>query len=299
MSCSVEDRIAWYVVRDMFNGANSVKRNIPEALKLATTCKHPEAVWLTSIFAMHDNIHTQKDARQVFLSHKNDDKAAYFACLFDVNTPINQPLLKRLVNGYQYYSASLPFVTDIHWAENAASQGERDGFYWLGYCYDQGYGCEKSKTLAMINYLNAAFLGHRRAMAYYATHLAFDDPQRIVWLVKAGNVFGRDLVTEMDQQMENFNAYWHLRRIKVVFALGRGLKGRIEESFIIGVFCSPKTIKNATQAIRFFEFQLQEYRKAVDTWTIIGLRYNVVKDIRKMIGEMIWKARDDATFVFE
>jgi hypothetical protein len=41
----------------------------------------------------------------------------------------------------------------------------------------------------------------------------------------------------------------------------------------------------------FANSRLQSYRKAVDSWTIVGLRNGVVKDIRKMIGKMIWGAR--------
>jgi hypothetical protein len=52
----------------------------------------------------------------------------------------------------------------------------------------------------------------------------------------------------------------------------------------------------ANQALRFYEFQLQSYRKAVDSWTIVGQRNNVVRDIRKMIGMMIWDAREEAAY---
>jgi hypothetical protein len=41
---------------------------------------------------------------------------------------------------------------------------------------------------------------------------------------------------------------------------------------------------------------LQSYRKAVDSWTIVGLRNGIVKDIRKMIGIMIWDVRERKIF---
>jgi hypothetical protein len=53
----------------------------------------------------------------------------------------------------------------------------------------------------------------------------------------------------------------------------------------------------SNQALDFYEFQLQSYRKAVDSWTIIGLRNKVVKYIRKMIGKMIWDAREEAAYL--
>jgi hypothetical protein len=36
--------------------------------------------------------------------------------------------------------------------------------------------------------------------------------------------------------------------------------------------------------------------KAVDSWTIVALRNKVVKDIRKMIGKMIWAVREAAEY---
>jgi hypothetical protein len=78
------------------------------------------------------------------------------------------------------------------------------------------------------------------------------------------------------------------------------LKGHInsEQRTICGKgFNFDSRIGPANQALRFYEFQLQSYRKAVDTWTVVGLRNGVVKDIRKMIGKMIWDAREEAAYL--
>ncbi len=82
-----------------------------------------------------------------------------------------------------------------------------------------------------------------------------------------------------------------------MFVIGRGLKGHInnEKGTIFGNGDNfDARIDLANQALHFYEFQLQSYRKAVDSWLIIGLRNRVVKDIRKLIGKMIWDAREDA-----
>jgi hypothetical protein len=68
----------------------------------------------------------------------------------------------------------------------------------------------------------------------------------------------------------------------------------LETSYFFTYFLG--TVGPANQALHFYEFQLQSYRKAVDSWTIIGLRNKVVKDIRKMIGKMIWDTREDAAY---
>jgi hypothetical protein len=52
----------------------------------------------------------------------------------------------------------------------------------------------------------------------------------------------------------------------------------------------------ANRALYFYEFQLMSYRNAVDSWTIVGLRNRFVKEIRKMIGKMIWDAREEGAY---
>jgi hypothetical protein len=86
----------------------------------------------------------------------------------------------------------------------------------------------------------------------------------------------------------------------VVFAIGRALKGHVdnEKRTIFGkCFSSDIYFGSANRALCFYEFQLQSCRKAVDSWTIVGLRNRVVKDMRKMIGKMIWDAREEAAYL--
>jgi hypothetical protein len=106
-----------------------------------------------------------------------------------------------------------------------------------------------------------------------------------------------DFLSEMSDQIRVFNnGTGHAR---AVFAIGRTLKGHINNEKRT-VFCNSSSfdthIGPANLAIHFYEFQLQSYRKAVDSWTIIGLRNQVVKDIRKMIGKMVWDARKSSIF---
>jgi hypothetical protein len=46
----------------------------------------------------------------------------------------------------------------------------------------------------------------------------------------------------------------------------------------------------------FYDFQIHCYRKAVNLWTLVGLRAGVVKDIRILIGKMIWDAKEEAKY---
>ncbi len=57
------------------------------------------------------------------------------------------------------------------------------------------------------------------------------------------------------------------------------------------------TLASAPQ-FRLFIFTIFNYSsiEKQSSWTIIGLRNRVVKDIRKMIGKIIWDAREDAEY---
>jgi hypothetical protein len=78
------------------------------------------------------------------------------------------------------------------------------------------------------------------------------------------------------------------------------LNGQIDndklEIFRSNLRCD-RNIIPANQAVHFYNFQLQCYRKAVDTWTVVGLRNGVVKDMRNMIGKMVWDAREEAAYL--
>jgi TPR repeat protein len=67
----------------------------------------------------------------------------------------------------------------------STAQGERDGFYWLGRCYEDGSGCEQDAERGKANILIAAELGHVNAMICLGELFDKDDPQRFVWFGRA------------------------------------------------------------------------------------------------------------------
>jgi hypothetical protein len=86
----------------------------------------------------------------------------------------------------------------------------------------------------------------------------------------------------------------------VVFAIGRALSGQVNESekTIFGetesVIKFERIIGPVKQAIAFYEAQIIACRRAVACWTLVGIRFHVVKDIRKLIGGLIWDSRSEA-----
>jgi hypothetical protein len=186
----------------------------------------------------------------------------------------------------------------FRWAEKSAAQEERDSFCHLGYCYRDGIGCEEEAERAKENFLVAAELGHVYGM--FCLGWLFDNshPQRFIWFGRAAvSGYSISFLNEMSDQIYNFNR--GTGHANVVFVIGRALKGQVdnEKRTIFGIATNFDTyIGHANQVLQFYEYNLQSYRKAVDSWSIIGLRNKVVKDMRKMIGKMIWDAREEAAY---
>jgi hypothetical protein len=62
--------LAWYKIRDTFFGQNNVEQDSKKALKFASVCEHPNAVWLTKLFAGRDVVPVKR--RGVFLGCEKD-----------------------------------------------------------------------------------------------------------------------------------------------------------------------------------------------------------------------------------
>jgi hypothetical protein len=291
--------LAWYKIRDTLLGENGTKREMGKALELAAVCEHLNAVWLTKLFAELE-VTSRDEARLVFLGCENDPRALCFAGLLG-GSSVEIRRAADLGDAFAQSCMAWRGVGEkrFRWAEKSAAQGERDGFFYLGACYHKGFGCEKDVERASENFLAGAELGHVRAMTSLGDLFDKNDPQRFVWLGRAAaNWYSESFLSEMVYQIRNFNS--GTGHANVVFVIGRALKGHVNNDWqtIFGNrFIFHTRIGPANHALQFYEFQLKSYRKAVDMWTIIGLRNRVVKDIRKMIGQMIWDAREEVAYL--
>jgi hypothetical protein len=154
----LQQLLAWYKIRDMLLGQNCVKQDLKKAIELASVCEHPNAVWVTKLFAGLD-VASGAKARQVFLGCENDRRALCFAGLLERD----EDNIRRAAElGDSFAQACMAEETEDEerfcWAEKSAAQGERDGyellslfpllfqggfcliycflqrFLWLGYC---------------------------------------------------------------------------------------------------------------------------------------------------------------------
>jgi hypothetical protein len=74
--------LEWYKIRDTFFWIHWVDRDIPLALELASSCKHPDAQWLTEACA-GKGVTTKEYAKRVFSAlGQNDARVLCFLSHF-------------------------------------------------------------------------------------------------------------------------------------------------------------------------------------------------------------------------
>jgi hypothetical protein len=84
-----------------------------------------------------------------------------------------------------------------------------------------------------------------------------------------------------------------------MFVIGEALNGHFNiqaRSIFHEKSCFDSLEGPAKRAIAFYESQCRACRSAVNTWTKVGFRLKVVKDVRKLIAQLIWDAKDEALY---
>ncbi len=295
----VQQLIAWYEIRDMLLGQNCVQQDIKKALELAAACSHPDAVWLKNVFAGREDVTTGEEASAAFLD--NEDSRALV--LSRVCSGSDLHLLRRsaeLGNAFAqaWLSSWCAGRVKFELAEKSATQGERDGYFWLGRCYERSLGCEGDLVKAKECYFMAATLGHVDSVVCHGCLLDKKDVQRYVWLGRgAAKRSSSIFLSEMAEIMRLFESNVGVD-LKIVFAIGRALNGcvNVEKREIFGQRKAVDLVNDSLIAVLFYSDQVKKCRLAVDAWTMVGRRLKVVKDVRNIISKLIWEARDEANY---
>ena len=305
---SLVELLKWLDVRDTLLGENFKKQDITAALALARDCKHPDAVWLTSIFEGKD-VSTEEDAKKVFVCCEDDTLALCFAWCLAVDREEDLSLLRCSSEMGNAFACSM--LSRELWRGNeeegfrldqvAAAQHERDGYFSLGFCFREGSGCEKNLNLAKGNFLSAAELGNVSGADNYGSLLDESDPDCWLWRSRAAlRGWAFSFLDHFAKQVDQF--FSGSGNATVVFLIGRALKGNInmENRQIFGEsYKFDSLIGPANQAVSFYSSQIKAARLVVDTWTLVTTRLHVIKDMRIYIGKMIWEARFEANYMIE
>jgi hypothetical protein len=97
----IEILMSWYEVRDFLIGLNVVEHDVERARVLAASCRHPDAVWLTSLFAGRP-VSDISEARRIFEQvAERDPRALCFAAA--LSWPMDVARIRRAAEmGYAY-----------------------------------------------------------------------------------------------------------------------------------------------------------------------------------------------------
>ena len=299
-------QMQWYEARDTLLGENGRVQEVLRALTLASACQHKEACWLTNACSGKDTT-TVEQARKVFEELGDHPLALCFAWILSgrPRSEVGRSLRRSAELGCALAQASMINNTagkeSFSFANEAALQRERNGYFFLGACYETGMGCEADLEKAKENFRLGAEMGYVAAIDSYGRMMHWLDPQR--WHLQgyaaargfSFSFLGRcfDVIGKLDEVPA---------RAEVIFEIGRALKGHIDAKkkviFGVGTDFESRAVA-ANRAVKFFDGQCSAARKAVDAWSIIGRRLKVMKDIRRLIAELIWDARGLANYTLE
>lgn len=109
--------------------------------------------------------------------------------------------------------------------------------------------------------------------------------------------FGELLKLEKYRDFINvLESHVYVENIELVW-IGRYLaRKNAEFDRIFKSWAKPDIVKLEKRSIRAYSKQMSRCRKAVDAWTLVGLRLRVVKDIRNLIAKLIWESRNEEIY---
>lgn len=303
----------WYKIRAMLFGEPGCSQNLKRALGLASKSTHPDAVWLTAVCA-GKNIQDEAEAKAVFVAlGENDARAMCFAAMVNDECQLHWYWLKKSAEmGYALAQANAYMCDEFEgkkhfaYAFKSSVQGEREGFYQIGLCYERGEGCVENLYKAKENYFISAKMDYPIAMLSYALLLNQESREFWYWLGRATKKgFVREYLERFDSIVNNFKNNNNQMLAPAVFMIGRFFCDQVKRNFSLkkNIFMRDQFIfekhgEPMIIAYNFFVNQCAAARKAVDAWCLLALRLNnlINRDIRKIIGMFVWEAREDANY---
>jgi len=153
---------------------------------------------------------------------------------------------------------------------------------------------EKQKNAFRLQLSLVTFL----AMRWLGELLDESDPQRWRWWgLGAALLDSWSFLLYFSKQVALFNS--GSGSAAVMFAIGRALQGHVKEESRT-IFNSSRKfdsrLQSAKQAIAFYEAQIKATKDAMRAWTLVGIHFKVVKDVRKLIAKLIWESREEALY---
>lgn len=271
--------VKWLDAREAFFYESTRK-----GIDMARECvdDEEEAAWLCSVTPMHD--WSGRSWRDAFLSLPVQD--ARTMCYAALITPgIDLRLLKQAADlGFPYAQAMHAtlnsYPDNVEYYTNAAKNGDRYALFLIGLdCrYGPTDGKEKDACLKRSAELGCPDAFYSHGLYNFPRH----DPLRYTWFWKSIQC-GQHVPEILDRMAEvciclRTNDECHDRDDMgpAVYTIGSYLRKE------------PQSNHDLIFAVEYYKQQTLRLRAAINTWTWVARRVGVVKDIRRLIANMLW-----------
>jgi hypothetical protein len=178
-------------------------------------------------------------------------------------------------------------------ALNAAVQGNRDGLFCIGQCFEEGAGCGKDERRAAQYYGEAAELGQADAQFWlgesaYGTR----DWERYMWWGRACARGNTDAMSFLfDSVMKQLQLFEAGTSGRILFEIGAACRGHVDVKHGAAFGHTTGSWKALHRAVTLFGDWTDNAKRAAECWVGVGRRLSIVKDIRMTIARMIWERR--------
>jgi hypothetical protein len=282
----------------------SLSGALNKTLRLARQCRHPDAVWLTSLFPEDGVRVTRDDFMQELSTQEDDPRAVFFRCALCMgHDPGRQGGLRRAAKAA--YAPALRFRAELlrRKAEregreegerkmlrrkaaramgHAARAGDRDAMFvhaaaWLK------MGPANLKAVAQLH--EAANLGQLDAMLV----VAGVDPK--LHMQERVSIFKRALSCDFPKVSRKIGERFERKPTLVLaFALGGACHGMLEseQANFFGEPIFPPSLRDAEKV---FLSACEKAAAAVECWIGVARRLGVVRDLRRVIAKLLWRDR--------
>jgi TPR repeat protein len=281
----VAEQIKWWDALDALEDMAGPERG----LQMARECRHPDAVWLASLFPAGVTV-TMEGMEGVMLQHGDDPRAMHLAVVTGGYDHIAR-LERAAAAGYAPAQAALSYCREgpeqLEWAQRAALQGNRAGIMHVAWMLQSGEGCEKDVEAGVELYRQAAELGSGQAQHAYALSFGQLDWRRFMWLGRAAEkgVSGPQYVGAVLRLLPCFEDGQQGRILHTV-APGIRAAPDVASGKVFGLSCNSKDLARLLQLHRTM---MESARAAIDCWSAAARRLGLVKDMRVMIAKTVWE----------
>jgi hypothetical protein len=294
------DQIKWWDTLDTFMGSFG-HVDVERGLQLARESRHPDAVWLASLFPAGVPV-TRELMRDVLLGRGNDPRAMHLAFELANGRMAGGPLVDAALMGY----APAEFVARVRFdcvflegrestesfLEKAAARGYRRSITQWGHCVYRGWW-ERPADVGKAFELWQESAALECPFALFACgELMFGprDWERWYWWGRAASR-GYKRFAFCCAIVELLPLFENCELGRVLHTVGALVKSNLNvaQRECYGVRVSEEKLAGLLRLLELYEAIRGRAKQAIAAWSMAGRRCGVVRDMRVMIAKMAWQ----------